>query len=278
MDTTATTPTGVDVPAVVLEVLVREGQALTPSQVRSQLRKHGLDVEEVRRTLDALASQGKVHAWPAYRSKTPRYAVQPMDAAAQDVFVRLLDEEAFTRSELIGAVRREIGGLEQAQAEQMLEQLLSEGRVRKLPPRLGGTTNLLGTPNPRSYLQPLFATLGRSLARLLPALESEGVSRREVLEEARNLWEEALRQAESDEGAETDPDPRAEAEDDGGEEEAGLQTPPPPTSMAAPETPRTHATPAHPREARASTPHAPSSPAHRHEPSRSAEDEEFEPR
>jgi hypothetical protein len=224
MDTTATTPTGVDVPAVVLEVLQREGQqALTPSQVRSQLRRHHLDVEEVRRGLETLASQGKIQAWPAYRSKTPRYAVQTMQDAARDVFVRMLGEDAFTRPELVSAVRREIGALEPAQAEQILDQLLSGGKVRKLPPRLGGTANLLGTPTARSYLQPLFANLGRSLGKLFPRLESEGVSPTAVLEEARRLWEEALRQAESEETSQTEAAPRAASR----EETTGQATHPP---------------------------------------------------
>jgi hypothetical protein len=204
MEPTATTEPVVDVAGVVVEVLTREGQALTPAQVRSQLRRHHLEAEEVRRCLERLASEGKVHAWPAYRSKTPRYALQTQEAAARDMLVRLLAEDAYTRPELIATVRREIGGLEQPVAERLLDQLLAEGKVRKLPPRLGGTANLLGTPTARSYLQPLFANLGRSLARLLPRLESEGVSRAVVLEEAQGLWENALREAQSEEAAEAE--------------------------------------------------------------------------
>jgi hypothetical protein len=273
MDTTATTSTGVDAPAVVLEVLMREGQqALTPSQVRSQLRRHHLDVDEVRRCLDALASQGKVQVWPAYRSKTPRYAVQTMDAATRETLVRLLGEEAFTRPELLSAVRREIGGLEPPRAEQLLDQLLNEGKVRKLPPRLGGTTHLLGTPNPRSYLEPLFANIGRSLGRLLPRLESEGVTRAAVLDEARRLWEQALRQAESEEGSEAESETRAEDE----EAATTLRTPPPPTAGNRPETPRSPSATAAFGEPRASTAPAHSTPAPRHEPFRPAEDEEDE--
>jgi hypothetical protein len=95
---------------------------------------------------------------------------------------------------LIVAVCRALPGLPAPRCGQTLDQILGEGQVRKLPPRLGGSSHLLGTLQPGAYLAPLFDSLGKSLARLLPRLESEGLARTDVLQEASSLWLETLRQ------------------------------------------------------------------------------------
>jgi hypothetical protein len=198
--TTATTP-ATELTAAVLEVLQRKDQPMTASQVRDSLprrfREQGADIG---RCLEDLAYQGRLHTWPAFRSKAPRYATRAMDNAARASITQLLSQQAFTRSELILAVSREVPGLPQERAGQLLDEMLSGGQVRKLPPRLGGTNHLLGTPHPRSYLAPLFENLAKSLERLFPRLESEGVSRMQVLEEAKILWLETLRHPEQQAG------------------------------------------------------------------------------
>jgi hypothetical protein len=128
-----------------------------------------------------------------------------MDEAARAALARLLAEEAFTRAELLAALRRDVPGLEGPRGGELIDELLAGGSVRKLPPRPGSSYHLLGTPHPRSYLGPLFAAMAKSLGRLLVQLESEGVPRDRVLQEARAQWEEALRlaQEEQEEPAET---------------------------------------------------------------------------
>jgi hypothetical protein len=196
---------------VVLQTLEQKGQSMTASQVRDSLpRRYRQQTAEIGRSLEDLAAQGRVHAWPAYRSKALRYATRPMDQAARAVLNRLLNEQAFTRSELMAAVRREVPGLEEARCGQLLDEVLSTGQVRKLPPRLGGSSNLLGTPQPRSYLGPLFDLLGNSIARLLPRLESEGISRLRMIEEAKTLWAETLRRVEEEEQPAAAPEPTTE--------------------------------------------------------------------
>jgi hypothetical protein len=199
MSTTTTSLSGPELAGVVVEVLVQGEGPLTLAQLRDRLRRHRVGgeaaAEELRQCVEGLAAQGKVHAWPAYRSKSPRYAGQSMDDAARAALARLLAEEAFTRAELVAAVRRAVPGLEAPRSGELVDEVLAAGNVRKLPPRLGSASHLLGTPHPRSYLAPLFGALGKSLARLLPRLESEGVPAARVIEEARSLWEQALRQA-----------------------------------------------------------------------------------
>jgi hypothetical protein len=200
---TTTTPTTAELTAAVQEVLDRKGQPMTASQVRDNLpRRFREQAGDIGRCLEDLAAQGRLHAWPAFRSKAARYATRPMDEAARQTLTQLLAQEAFTRSELVLAVCREVPGLPKERCDQLVEEVLSTSTVRKLPPRLGGTNHMLGTPHPRSYLAPLFDNLAKSLARLLPRLESEGVSRTELLQEASSLWQQTLRQAEQDAGGE----------------------------------------------------------------------------
>lgn len=184
----------------VLEVLTERGEPLTEAQVRERLRRFRPSPEDVRRSLEELVAQGKAHAWPAYRSKTPRYAVRTMDEAARHTLTRLLGEMAFTRAELLSALRREVPGLEDERCVAAMDAVLAEGTVRKLPPRVGSNSHLLGTPHPRAYLGPVFSALCKSLARLVNRLETEGVSSEQVFRVAQVMWEETLEEARSEVG------------------------------------------------------------------------------
>ncbi len=183
----------------VVEVLTRKGPALTVAQVREQLpRRCRLPNADIGRCLDELVAQGKAHAWPAYRSKSARYGAQPMEAYAREALTRLLGETAFTPAELLAALREEAPGLPEDQGKRLIDEVLVGGQVRKLPPRLGSNIHLLGTPHPRAYLAPLFETMLKGLDKLYLRLESEGVPRTRVLEEAKDLWHEVVREAEKD--------------------------------------------------------------------------------
>jgi hypothetical protein len=212
--TSETTPvSAAELAAAVLDALSRKGPALTVSQVRDHLpRRCRLPNAEIERSLEGLAAEGKVHSWPPYRSKSKRYGVQPMEAYARTTLTRLLSEHAFTQRELIDAVREEVPGVPEEQCEKILEEVLAGGHVRKLPPRVGSNAHLLGTPHPRAYLAPLFETLLKGLDKLYVRLESEGVPRTRVLEEAKELWQEVVREAERDLGAVPAEEPESEPE------------------------------------------------------------------
>ncbi len=208
--TTETTPVSpTELADAVLDVLSRKGPALTVSQVRDNLpRRCRLAVAEIGRCLEGLVTEGKVHSWPPYRSKSPRYGAQAMEAYARTTMQRLLGEDAFTPHELIGEVREEVPGLPEDRCKQILEEVKATGEVRTLPPRLGSTAHLLGTPTPLSYLLPVFDVVLKNLKNLYVRLESEGVPRVRVLEEAKKLWQTVVSEAEKDLG----PMPAAEPE------------------------------------------------------------------
>jgi len=85
-------------------------------------------------------------------------------------------------------------GLPEARVLQVLAELMSEGQVRKLPPKYKGRNNLLGTGpvRPRDYLVPVFATLSGAFNILLPRLETEGIIRDQFIEEAVRACQETL--------------------------------------------------------------------------------------
>jgi hypothetical protein len=201
--TTETTPVSpAELADAVLDVLTRKGPALTVSQVRDNLpRRCRLPNTEITRCLEGLVAERKVYSWPPYRSQSPRFGAQPMEACARATMQRLLSEDAFTPHELIGEVREEVPGLPEDKCKQILDEVLAGGQVRKLPPRLGSTSNLLGTPTPLSYLLPLFDVMLKNLKNLYVRLESEGVPRARVLEEAKKLWQKVASEAEKDLGS-----------------------------------------------------------------------------
>jgi hypothetical protein len=198
--TTETTPVSpAELAEAVLDVLTRKGPALTVSQLRDNLpRRFRLPNAEITRCLEGMVAEGKVHSWPPYRSTSPRFGAQAMEACARATMQRLLGEHAFTPHELIGDVREEVPGLPEDKCKQILDELLASGQVRKLPPRMGSNANLIGHPNPRSYLAPMFEVLFKSLEKLSVRLESEGVPRTRMVEEAKELWQEVIRETEKD--------------------------------------------------------------------------------
>jgi hypothetical protein len=211
--TTETPVAAAELAEAVVEALTRKGPALTVSQVRDNLpRRCRLPNADIGRCLDELVAQGKAHSWPAYRSKSARYGVQPMEVYARATLTRLLGEHAFTPAELVATVREEVPGLPEEQCRQMVEEVMASGQVRKLPPRLGSNIHLIGTPHPRAYLAPLFEGFLKGLDKLFVRLETEGVARNRVLEEVRELWQEVVREAEKDAGPSPVPEAETKAE------------------------------------------------------------------
>jgi hypothetical protein len=106
------------------------------------------------------------------------------------VIVEMLTEQARTQRELLLKIRKRLQGVPEEQLRQLLAQMLLEGHVRKLPPRLGGRSNLLSArePQPRDYLAPVFEALFDTLGEVCKRLESEDISRETFVREAEALW------------------------------------------------------------------------------------------
>lgn len=175
----------------VLQALSQAPQPLTFAQIQRGLpRPYQNRADEIRQCLQDLASQGRIHEFAPYRSKTPRFWTRHPEQHARLVIVEVLDEQAATQRELFLKIRRRLQGFSDGRLREMLTQMLLDGHIRKLPPRLGGQANLLSAhaPQPRDYLEPVFRTFFDTLGEVSKRLESEGVNRETFVQEAEALW------------------------------------------------------------------------------------------
>jgi hypothetical protein len=195
MSGTATSISAAELAEVVRKALERAEEPLTLAKIERGLpRPFQKRPEELRRCVEELSAQKRAYQCPPYRSKSPRYSVRSPEEQARTAITKVLAGESLTRTALLRKARAVAKGLAEARLREALEQMINEGQVRKLPPKLGGRSNLLGTGavRPRDYLLPVFKNLAGAFTKLLPRLETEGVSREAVLGEATRIWQETL--------------------------------------------------------------------------------------
>jgi hypothetical protein len=191
MENTATSVASTELTEQVLSVQERATHPLTFFQIQRRLPRPFQDrTEELRQVLQELTSQGRLHEFAPYRSKAPRYWTREPQQFARVVIEEILTEQARTQRELLLKIRNRLHGVPEDQLRQLLAQMLLEGRVRKLPPRLGGRSNLLSAreSQPRDYLASVFDTLFDTLGEVAKRLESEGIRRETFRQEAEAMW------------------------------------------------------------------------------------------
>lgn len=175
--TTPTTAATADLAAAIQKVLQDSTEPLTVPKIRAQvpatLRAH--DIEEV---LRRQASAGVLHVYPKYRSQHERYWDRPMPVHVAALIREVLEAGPLPAAEL----RRKLPAYAQAQAEQVLQEDLGNGRLYRHPRLTGRGSERVGltTPDPRGYLQP-------ELAALLGRLEPLGFSRARLRQAALEL-------------------------------------------------------------------------------------------
>lgn len=192
MDTTATSISSAEMTERVLQTLEQASQPLTIAQIQRHLPRPMQEREdELRQCLQDFVSQGRLHQFAPYRSKTPRFWTRNPEQHARTTILEVLNEQAVTQRELFLKVQRRLQGQPEGWLQQLLSQMLLDGQIRKLPPRPGGHANLLSSrePQPRDYLAPVFHSLFGSLREVFKRLESEGISRERSLQEANALWQ-----------------------------------------------------------------------------------------
>jgi hypothetical protein len=197
MSGTATSVSPAEMAEVVRKALERADQPLTLAQIERGLpRPLQKKPEELRRCVEELTAQKQAYQCPPYRSKSPRFSLRSPEEQARTSILQVLSHESLTKGKLIRKAKSVGKGLPETRLRQALEQLLNDAEVRKLPPLVGGSHNLLGTGEvqPRDYCLPLFNKVVKSLTKLLPRLETEGVSRETVLGEATRIWQETIAQ------------------------------------------------------------------------------------
>jgi hypothetical protein len=195
MSGTATSVSPAEMAEVVVKALERAEEPLTLAKIERGLpRPFQKKPEELRRCVEELTAQRRAYQCPPYRSKSPRFSIRSPEEQARTAITSVLAGGALTRAALLRKAKGNAKGLAEARLREGLEQLLQEGVVRKLPPKLGGRDNLLATgPAPaRDYLLPVFHRLANNMRDVLKKLVDDGTPREAVLREAALVWEETL--------------------------------------------------------------------------------------
>jgi hypothetical protein len=138
-----------DVEELIRGVLQRAPQPVSATQVHRALPRAGRPGQTVViAALQAMAGEGKVHAWPGGRS--PKFWTRPPDAVVQEAMIQALGAAPQSEAALRKAVTRPIAPL----VKGVLARLVTSGQVFLHPP-LGKTkTPLYGAapPDPLRYL------------------------------------------------------------------------------------------------------------------------------
>jgi hypothetical protein len=214
---------------VVLKALERAPQPLSAYQLQSHLPSpYKRKRDEIRQCLGELTAQGKIHELPPYKSSLPRFWTRGLEQLARDEIVQMLGARPRTRTALLQAIKARVKGLSESRFAQVLDQAISDGQVRKLPPQVGSRGHLLGVaaPQPDVYLVPLFENrILRGLEKVFRKLESEGVSQERILETAAGLWQQTLAKAQASPES-SRPGPQTQAAGAGGADSPEVGSPP----------------------------------------------------
>jgi hypothetical protein len=129
-------PAIVDLPTAVLRVLSASTEPLTPSKVKAALPAPHRQValEELTEQLRRQAAANVLYQYPKYRSQHDRFWDRPMPVHVAALIHETLAEGPLPLSEL----RRKLPAYAQTQAEAVLNEQLTEGKVHRHP-RLPGS-------------------------------------------------------------------------------------------------------------------------------------------
>jgi hypothetical protein len=147
-------PAEVDLPTAALRVLSASTEPLTPSKVRAALPAPHRQValEELTEQLRRQAAANVLYQYPKYRSQHDRFWDRPMPIHVAALIHETLAEGPLPLSEL----RRKLPAYAQTQAETVLNEQLTQGKVYRHP-RLPGSRggDLFGArpPDAKDYLR-----------------------------------------------------------------------------------------------------------------------------
>ncbi len=129
-------PAAVDLPTAALRVLSASPEPLTPSKVKAALPAPHRQValEELTEQLRRQAAANVLYQYPKYRSQHDRFWDRPMSVHVAALIHETLAEGPLPLSEL----RRKLPAYAQTQAETVLNEQLTQGKVHRHP-RLPGS-------------------------------------------------------------------------------------------------------------------------------------------
>jgi hypothetical protein len=191
-----------DLKQVVWSLLCGAEEPWTASQLSSRLEG---SLKRLSRQLPALldeqARAGRLVRFAPFRGKAPRYWTRDHASYARGLIQGALSEKPRKSSDLEKAIAKRLGDLTKAQRQAILDQMVAEEKVYRLPNLPGSRTPRysLAPPDPRDYLRTPMNRLRRQVERLAQTLASFGVTPEQTFSAAVELlgWKAADAAAQS---------------------------------------------------------------------------------
>ena len=176
-----------DVGQVIVGLLEGADEPQTASQLSGRLegplRRLGRQLPEL---LEGQARAGRVVRFAPFRGKAPRYWTRDHAAYARGLIRAALAERPRSGSDLEKAVAKRLGDLTKAQRQAILDQMVAERKVYRLPnlPGSRAPRYSLSPPDPRDYLRTPVGRLRKQIERLAEELARFGVAPEETFSAA----------------------------------------------------------------------------------------------
>jgi len=168
-----------DVEQVLFGLLDGASEPQTASQLSGRLEG---PLRPLGRQLPALleeqARAGRLVRFAPFRGKASRYWTRDHAAYARGLIHGALAEKPRSASDLEKSVAKRLGDLTKAQRQALLDQMVAEGKVYRLPNLPGSRTPRysLSPPDPRDYLRTPVGRLRKQIERLAEGLARFGVT------------------------------------------------------------------------------------------------------
>jgi hypothetical protein len=150
--TAVATATETDLVAMIQQVLQGSEEPLTLSKLRAQLpvSLRSTSLEALEETLQRQVAANVLYHYPKYRSPQNRYWDRPMPIHLAYLLRTTLHEKPLSLSEL----RRKLPDYAKTDAETILDQEVSQGRLHRHPPQSSRSGPRFGArrPDPKDYL------------------------------------------------------------------------------------------------------------------------------
>lgn len=176
----------------VLRALEQSSQPLGVTKLNKAIPKAApFQKKQLPELLEQMVESNQIRAH--HQAKSITYWLPAHEEQACARILEALDEKPLTQTELRNKFKSLLIGWPQKKRAELVERLIKERRVYKLPPLTGKSVSFSVTPaNPRDYLQKPISELADRITKLAGQLAEAGVEPAQLFSAAHDLWRRAL--------------------------------------------------------------------------------------
>ena len=176
----------------VLRALEQSSQPLGVTKLNKAIPKSApFQKKQLPELLEQMAESNQIRAH--HQAKSITYWLPAHEKQACARILEALDEKPLTQTELRNKFKSLLIGWPQKKRAELVERLIKEKRVYKLPPLTGKSVSFSVAPaNPRDYLQKPISELADRIKKLAGQLTEAGVEPAQLFSAAHDLWRRAL--------------------------------------------------------------------------------------